>query len=338
MPGDLESVQSGLLAWLRDERPRAQALRVDGLRRVGGGMSTHNWLFDACWQSAGREVREPLVLRQAAPSEIVETEREHEFLLLRSLEGRGLRAPRALWMDAAGAWTGAPSMILERMSGRSDRGLLTDRNTMGLDVAARMQIAGEMADELARLHAIDVDEVPHLAEPLHSAPAAVEMRRQQEIAEREDLVQEPELVLAAAWLHAHAPVRPAREVIVHGDWRPANMLVDAGHLSAVLDWELAHRGDPAEDLGWYLAAVYRHEHLVPGHWWASDFLARYASHGGAAVDLAAVRFWSVFAMYKLAVIACLSMRSLAAGDSGRLGPPPSALLELLMRAISMEQE
>jgi aminoglycoside phosphotransferase (APT) family kinase protein len=64
----------------------------------------------------------------------------------------------------------------------------------------------------------------------------------------------------------------------------------------VLDWELAHRGDPAEDLGWYMSSWYRHEHFIQGAWSPEQFMARY-EQGTGTLDRAAVRFWGVFTIY-----------------------------------------
>ena len=140
--------------------------------------------------------------------------------------------------------------------------------------------------------------------------------------------------LAAAWLRTHLPAAPAREVLVHGDFRPANVLVAQGRVTALLDWELAHRGDPAEDLGWYLAPVYRHEHFIAGAWTPADFLRRYEARSGLLVDPQALRFWSVFAIYKLAAIAISTMGAFIGGDHARLAPFPHGLMEALMRSIA----
>ena len=106
---------------------------------------------------------------------------------------------------------------------------------------------------------------------------------------------------------------------MHGDYRPANILVVDGQLSAVLDWEFAHVGDPAEDLGWYLTSHYTHEHLIEGNWSADDFIAVYVQALGAKVDRQAIRFWAVFRLYKLAslrLLLCSCLDALGAHDPG----------------------
>jgi len=330
---DAAEMADTLTAFLQRQVPQAQGLRVEGLRRIAGGISTENWLFDAIWTEAGRQVSQPLVLRRANAHEIVEATRENEFLLLQAIAGQGVPAPRAFWMAPQGGCFERLAMVLERLPGRTERTLLKDANTLGLDLATRVQVAQQMADVLAAIHRIDVDRVPHLrADP--RPPAVRELAQLEAAVERDGLGREPELVLAARWLHSHLPAAPARETLVHGDYRPANVLVDQGQLSAVLDWELAHRGDAAEDLGWYLSSWYRHEHFIPGAWAPEQFIARYEQGTGTRVDRAAVRFWGVFAIYKLAIMAFNSVRALADGDQARLAPPPHRLIEALMRDLA----
>ncbi len=329
---DAAEMADTLTAFLQRQVPQAQGIRLDGLRRIAGGISTENWLFDASWTQAGRLVTQPLVLRRASAHEIVETTREDEFLLLQAIEGQGVPAPRAFWMEPHGGCFDRLAMVLERRPGRTERTLLKDTNTLGLDQATRVHIAQQMTDALIAIHRIDVERVPHLRADARP-PAPRELAQLAAAVERDGLGREPELVLAARWLHSHLPAAPARETIVHGDYRPANVLVDQGQLSAVLDWELAHRGDPAEDLGWYLSSWYRHEHFIEGAWSPEQFMARYEQGAGMRVDRAAVQFWGVFAIYKLAIMAFNSVRALADGDQARLAPPPHRMIEALMREL-----
>jgi aminoglycoside phosphotransferase (APT) family kinase protein len=326
-----------LTVFLQRQMPQAQDIRVEGLRRIAGGISTENWLFDALWTETGRQTTQPLVLRRASAHEIVETTREDEFLVLQAIAGQGVPAPRAFWMEPRGGCFERLAMVLERRPGRTERTLLKEGNTLGLDQAMRVHIAQQMTDALIAIHRIDVERVPHLRADAR-APALRELAQLEAAIERDGLGHEPELVLAACWLHSHLPAAPARETIVHGDYRPANVLVEQGQLSAVLDWELAHRGDPAEDLGWYLSSWYRHEHFIEGAWSPEQFIARYEQGTGTWVDRAAVRFWGVFAIYKLAIMAFHSVRALARGDQARLAPPPHRLIAALMRDLGEQNE
>ena len=117
---------------------------------------------------------------------------------------------------------------------------------------------------------------------------------------------------------------------MHGDYRPANILVVDGQLSAVLDWEFAHVGDPAEDLGWYLTLHYTHEHLIEGNWSADDFIAVYEQALGAKVDRKAIRFWAVFCLYKLASMTMAAQFAFVNGDNGRMGSTADFIIRPLL--------
>ncbi|MGH9012099.1 MAG: phosphotransferase, partial [Acidimicrobiia bacterium] len=113
-----------------------------------------------------------------------------------------------------------------------------------------------------------------------------------------------------------------RPVLVHGDYRPANLLVAEGRLEVLLDWELAHLGDPIEDVGWYCTPIYGREHFIPGRWELADFLRCYRERSGITVDPDRLRFWQTLAAYKLAALGLAAVRIFCDGDSTR---PPSAV-------------
>ena len=94
---------------------------------------------------------------------------------------------------------------------------------------------------------------------------------------------------------------------MHGDFRMGNLLVDASGLRAILDWELAHAGDPAEDLGWLCARAWRFGGAghVGGFGDLSTLLAAYEGAGGDAVEPERVRWWEAYAAVKWAVICAL---------------------------------
>lgn len=108
---------------------------------------------------------------------------------------------------------------------------------------------------------------------------------------------------------ARPPARPA--ALVHGDFRMGNMIVSPaapGGLAAVLDWELAHLGDPLEDLGWLCTKAWRFRQrpVVGGFGEVDDLLAGYAAGGGTPVDRAELRWWTVLGTLRWGVI-CLTM-------------------------------
>jgi aminoglycoside phosphotransferase (APT) family kinase protein len=188
----------------------------------------------------------------------------------------------------------------------------------------------------ADLHALDwralgLDEVV----PIPGAdPAGHETDRWMAYADEQALDAQPELVAVYYWLRHHRP-EPSGEALVHGDYRPGNSLVRNDDDIMILDWELAHVGDPAEDLGWWAAPVFRAQHTLTGAFEIEDLLQRYETYSGREVDRAAVHFWSVLAVFKLAGMVLTGNRSFCERRSERATAGGLALQDLLFKMTGL---
>ena len=111
---------------------------------------------------------------------------------------------------------------------------------------------------------------------------------------------------AFRWLAAHRPAVPAATVLVHGDYRMGNLIVDGSDLAAVLDWELVHLGDAYEDLAWFCIRAWRFG--APASLGAGglgsieSFLRAYEQAGATTVDRVAFHWWLVLATLRWGVI------------------------------------
>ena len=183
--------------------------------------------------------------------------------------------------------------------------------------SARAGLAGECGRALARIHAIDLDSTG-LNDALHEVDPAEEVRQTWERYKGFHSPQ-PMIDFTARWLLDHLP--PETEAaLVHGDFRNGNLLVGPTGMAAVLDWEIAHIGDPMRDLGWLCTASWRFGHPekpVGGFGSYEDLFAGYEAESGRAVDPAHVRFWEVFGSFWWSV-GCLGM-----ADQYRSGPDRS---------------
>jgi aminoglycoside phosphotransferase (APT) family kinase protein len=304
---------------------------------LGGGSSQENWSFDVSWSEHGTARTLPLLLRRSPEAGVVGAARNTEFALLERLAHTELPVAHVHWHDD-GARFGRPSMIVERRSGRAHRSALRDADPLGLGEAARLRLAAALCDLLAAVHHVDVDAL-RLHEVLQEGdsctaaesagvndPARAELARWEAELDRVELEPQPALRLAARWLHDNLPTAPKRIALVHGDFRPANVLVDGGRLHALLDWELAHLGDPYDDLGWYTCSVYRGEHFLPGRWEPADFLHRYArAVGEQGIDTERLHFWQVMSSFRLAVLALTAIHNFLSGSAARPFAPADAL-------------
>jgi aminoglycoside phosphotransferase (APT) family kinase protein len=110
---------------------------------------------------------------------------------------------------------------------------------------------------------------------------------------------------AFRWLAKNRPA-PTTPTLVHGDFRMGNLIVDGSELAAVLDWELVHSGDGAEDLAWFCIRAWRFgapkARAAGGLGSIEDLLAAYEQAGGTAVDREGFRWWLILATLRWGVI------------------------------------
>ncbi|MFC3230502.1 phosphotransferase family protein [Marinibaculum pumilum] len=127
----------------------------------------------------------------------------------------------------------------------------------------------------------------------------------------------PAIALGLKWAEAHLPP-PQPPVLVHGDYRNGNVMVDPGGVTAVLDWELAHTGDPMEDLGWLCVNSWRYggDGPVGGFGAREDLFAGYERGAGRPADPEVVRFWEVFGHVRWAIMCMMKGESHASRHGG----------------------
>jgi aminoglycoside phosphotransferase (APT) family kinase protein len=105
----------------------------------------------------------------------------------------------------------------------------------------------------------------------------------------------PTFRLGVRWLRRHRTDDAPKPAVIHGDFRLGNLLVSDQGISAVLDWELAHLGDPMEDLAWLCLRTWRFgadELTVGGFGSLEELRTAYEKAGGVWRD-EAFRWWTV---------------------------------------------
>ncbi len=195
-----------------------------------------------------------------------------------------------------GTSLGTPGMVMRRVEGETiARRILRDERF----ATARGVLVSQLGQFAARLHALDVPAILPQPDPVAT------LRDQLDAFGRPSEVFE----LALAELERDRP--PVRgPVLVHGDFRLGNLIVGPDGLRAVLDWELVHAGNPAEDLGWLCVKAWRFgvEPAVAGMGSREDLLAAYKAAGGADISLAELRWWEILGTLRWGVI-CLTQAS-----------------------------
>jgi aminoglycoside phosphotransferase (APT) family kinase protein len=269
--------------------------RVEGLQRMAGGASRETWSFRVPAAGAASQRGQRLILRRDPPgaTRITPTSSMgHEAAAIRAAEAASVPVPTVVAASEDAALVGSPFIVMHHVDGETiPRRIL--REDSFADV--RPRLAGQCGAALAGIHSIDRAAVPGLADVDQLAHYRGVL---DEIAEPH-----PAFELALRWLERNRP--PQRErCVVHGDFRHGNLIISPERLSAVLDWELVHLGDPMEDLGWVCVKAWRFGSALPvggfGHY--EDLVAGYEGAGSAPVDRDAMAWWELFGVLKWGII------------------------------------
>jgi aminoglycoside phosphotransferase (APT) family kinase protein len=176
----------------------------------------------------------------------------------------------------------------------------------------RTTLARQCGEILARIHAIPVSEATGLK---ISTPAEL-VAQWRGSYEATDWPR-PVFELAFVWLTQHLPPPDATPRLVHGDFRNGNLMIGPDGVRAVLDWELAHVGDPMEDLGWICVNPWRFGQVdkpVGGFGQREDLFAGYEAAGGPPVNRAQGKFWEVFGSLRWGVMCAGMVAAFRVGD------------------------
>jgi aminoglycoside phosphotransferase (APT) family kinase protein len=315
--------------YLRRAMPHAQGLRVIDLKRISGGSSRETYSFDIEWTENGERRLRQLIGRRDPTGGLLKTEREREFRVLVAMHRAGLHVPEPLLLELDPAVMDRPFFIMDRAVGRSTMGAFPA--TEAPELAEK--IAHDFIDELARLHGLDYRALglEFLGEPGSLAePARAQTAHWIEVYERDRMGEHyPVLDAALAWL-ARNPVLADRITVVHGDFRSGNYLYDDNGLVAMLDWEMAHLGDPMEDLAWATMLFWSRGEIAAGLMEHEAFLRLYEQRTGHPADRERLFFYHVLGNAKMAVICLSGIRDYV---EGRTPDAVMPLLETLLPAL-----
>lgn len=323
------------------------SLSIDELRRLAGGASRELWSFELTGLDASPKARR-LVLRCDPPGRVGDSsDRTLEFRLLAAAGEAGVPVPTVHWSCADASLLGSPFFVMDFVEGETiPRRLLRDPEYE----AARATMTGQLGAIAARIHAIDAHRAGLEALGVANQPAgkgAPSPRQQVEglAAAIAELATEPHPVLdlATRWLLERAPAG-GRQALVHGDYRIGNVIFGPEGVRSILDWELAHLGDPVEDLGWMCVQSWRYGSELPagGIGTREALVEAYQAAGGDAVDPDVLAFWEACGNFKVALVWLTQVRVFLDGRLtnvelaalGRRTAEPEAELLRIMESAS----
>jgi len=295
----LDSLQSKLECYCRRQWTLGHVVGVRDLQRVFGGASRETWRFQLVVSVDGQEQAHALILRRDPAASLIDTERKREFSAYRAFEGSRVPVPKTWWLEEDPSHLGSPFFVMEAVLGAeaSPAKLMAEPYRQH-----HARTAHQVWTALGDIAKADIAPLTAVCEG-----TAVDRAWRTELQHWVHLVhkhaQEPQPITEAAirWLYANPPTPAQRLSIVHGDYRVGNLLMATdGSLRAVLDWEMAHLGDPLEDLAWSInrSWCFQRDDRVGGITQRAEAIAAWVQSSGLTAPPEALRWWEVFSCVK----------------------------------------
>lgn len=279
-----EDLKEGLRAMAARALPGAE--RIERLGRVSAGATLETWSFDA----VGPDRTWPLILRRSPGG--LRASRSlslaDEAALVRALGAAGVKVAQVVHTldERDGLGDG---FVMIRIPGETiARKVLRDAE---FD-AIRPELPAQLAQVAASIHRVDTETLPTSLATLDGAATLTELRGRYEGYG----VPRPVMELAFRWLEDHVPASDGHARLVHGDYRNGNVIFGPEGVRAVLDWEIAHLGDPIEDLAWLCLPPWRFGNLdkpAGGLGSRESLLRAYEAASGEPVDPIRFKFWEL---------------------------------------------
>ncbi len=289
-----------LTAYLARRMPDWRGITVSDLHRLPMGASRETFRFDLAYDDAGGRHAEKIILRRDPPASNVDSDRQHEYNAYKAVYGHGIPVPKMLLLEADPAHLGGAISLAEDMRGYHN----SEYQIQGPEWRDKLpRLAEGMWTAMGKLAALPVETLD-LAFMKPSTPettAIQELDHWEATLDKADLGAEPITRAAIRWMRRNPPPPAQKLAMVHGDFRAGNFLYDDnGELIAVLDWEMAHLGDPLEDLAWSMSRVLsfgkdeRRSGVAP----REDALRIWQAASGLEIDPAALHWWELMMCIK----------------------------------------
>jgi aminoglycoside phosphotransferase (APT) family kinase protein len=317
---DIHRFDEGVLARYLEGRVEGFRGRLT-VRQFQGGQSNPTYYLEA----GGREY----VLRRKPPGKLLPSAHavDREYRIMTALAGTGVPVPRTYLYCDDPAVIGTPFYVMDCVHGR----IFTEPTLPGASAAERAAIYDDMNAVLARLHQVDWQGLglADFGRPGNYFARQIHRWSQQYRASETEKIEAMERLMA--WLPEHIP--PGDEtVVVHGDYRPGNLIVHAAEprVVAVLDWELSTLGHPLADLA-YNCIPYHLVEMGEGFYGLDRsaegipseeaYLAAYSRRTGRA----GIPHWDFHVAFALFRIAAISQGIMGRVVSGTANDPNARL-------------
>lgn len=298
--GTIDRLRASVRVWCEG------ATDIRDAKRLSGGASQETWSFDIVHPDGDIGA----ILRRAPPGYGAAPTRaaglDAEAALMQRAFAAGVPSPQVLHVLAPDEQLGT-GFIMRRVDGETiARKILRDAEFADI----RPKLARQLGTILAAIHGQPLSQVPQL----RRMTAALELEQMEREYRSFDWPR-PVFELALRWLRDHDPGPPRETTLVHGDFRNGNLIIGPDGVRAVLDWEIAHLGDPMEDLGWICVNSWRFGAIdkpVGGFGSREELFAGYEA-AGREVDVPRVAFWETMGTLRWGIMCCGMMQRFRQG-------------------------
>ncbi len=303
------------LAAYLSKRLGAERVEVLNVARIPGGASRETYRFRARYVADGKAFDRALILRRDPPASLIETERSVEFRAYRAFHALGLPVPEPIALEPDPSFLDRPFFIMQEVENCTAGGIMNPEPYGPF----REKIGRQFFENLGRIagadpKAIGVSDFDGAKSP--GECFSHELARWEKVINDDEIEPQPIVRAAIRWLKRHPPPPAEKISVVHGDYRTGNFLFDEnGDMRAILDWEMAHLGDPLEDLAWACDPLWSNgDEARPGGMIArTEALAIWERVSGLKVQKIALFWWEIFASLKGAAIWISAAREYAEG-------------------------
>lgn len=289
-----------LSAYLVERMPGWRDVAVRNLHRLPMGASRETFRFDLAYTDQDGPHDDKVILRRDPPASNVDSDRQHEYNSYRAIHGHGIPVPRMILLEEDPRHFGGAISLAEDLRGFHN----SEYQIQQPEWRDRLpRIAEGLWTAMGRLAAVPTDQL----DLAFMKPATAEGTAMQELdyweasLDASNLGPEPITCAAIRWMRRNPPPPAQKLAMVHGDFRAGNFLYDDdGTVVAVLDWEMAHLGDPLEDLAWSMSRVLsfgkddRRGGVAP----RSDALRIWQAASGLEIDRQALHWWELMMCIK----------------------------------------
>jgi len=266
------------------------------IKRIFGGASRETYRVRLIEKDKRDSVN--LIYRRSQKSSLIETKQETEYLAYSLFQDSSVPVPKLILLEESSEALGAPFLVMEELEGEA---------ASPFDKEAYRPFENEIGKQfwtiLGKIASLDISKnklTKSLKQSSKNTSWKSELDYWVAVIRNDSLGVEPILEAAIRWLYRHPPKQAEKISLVHGDYRNGNFLVKKNRITGILDWEMAHLGDPLEDLAWALSPIWCWELLSrPAYLISRDKgLKIWKKESGLSVDEESLIWWELFACVK----------------------------------------